>query len=1093
MSDWSNRFLLLTLAILLGAAHARADAPAAIGDAVFETIESNDAIVDGVVTALAQDSRGFLWIGTPAGLVRYDGYRMRRFRNDSSDAASLGDDFVRDLLPAADGGMWVATATGGLSLFDPRTERFRQFRHRAEQADSLAHDGVLALARDPDRAAAIWVGTVSGLDRYDGAGEGFVHYRHAPDDATTIAHDTVRSLLIDRRGTLWVGTRSGLSRRAAGAQVFEQVGALASSYVYTLFEASDGKVWVGTQAAGACWIDPQDGSAHWLALGEAEGGLSHPWITHFAEPRPGQLWLGTYGAGIDVVDVAGGGGKDPVIRRVRRDASIASSLALDQVTALGVDRSGLVWVGSWGGGLQRYNPTASAFHTLHYSPTRSGALSDPTVLSVLERADGKLWIGTAGKGIDVVDRARGVVAGYRPDKAKPGALRDGTVSALAQSADGAVWVGTRQAGLLRFDPRDETFRQIAGASASFDTRVSSLLASRSGKLWVTAESGLAEFDPADETARRIAMEDGAAFGLPVSDMIEDRAGRLWVGTARGLLVMEPGAAGLRWVEQSGRVQSVLMDDAQNLWVFGQGVPLRAPAAGAELPRLAAFALDDAWGDRLRPKGLVADTDGRLWAQNLVVDPQRRRAIEFGRAEGVDVGAATDARPVRTRDGVLLFGGTRGLLMVDAQRYEPWRFEAPVVVTAIEVDGLARPIDGAAQGVTLAAGARRVSVEFAALDYSAPLRNRYRYRLEGNDAAWIETDAEHRVATYSNLWPGAYALLLDGSNRAGDWSPQVVRIPLRVLPAWWQTAWFAVLALVLLALLVYGAYKQRTARIRRRARELADLVEQRSAELNAANRHLVETQQRLAVQEKMAALGSLVAGVAHEASSPLGVAMTALSGIAESWTRLRGAVASGRLARPALNRLLNDGDEYTQLAIQNTDRVAALVSNLKAVVARRDSDRAEAIDLAVHLREAATLISGDLQGRGHRIEVDVPDELMVTTVPDALTEVLSRALVNVLDHAFAADGGGVVRISARRLDDGRVEIEIADNGSGISAEALPQVFEPFFTTRRGANGRVGLGLHVAYNHVVQRLKGAIEVRSEPGRGTRVVIDLPSVRP
>ena len=318
---------------------------------------------------------------------------------------------------------------------------------------------------------------------------------------------------------------------------------------------------------------------------------------------------------------------------------------------------------------------------------------------------------------------------------------------------------------------------------------------------------------------------------------------------------------------------------------------------------------------------------------------------------------------------------------------------------------------------------------------------------------------------------------------------MVSLPVEVLPAFWQTAWFLLLMLLALGSLIYLGFLLRTARIRRRSRELARLVEQRTDELSTAHRALLETQQKLAVQERVAALGGLVAGVAHEVSTPLGVVMTALSGSADAWKQVGARLRAGSRSED-LAPVLADGEEYTELALRNSDRVGDLVANLKAIVARRDSDLVAEVDLSLHLREASALVGADLRERGCRIEVRVADGLRLATIPDALTEVLARVLRNTVDHAFPERDDGLVEMTAEACDGG-VEIVIRDNGRGINADALGQVFDPFFTTRRGRDGFVGLGLYVAYTQTTQRLKGSIRISSVPGRGTEVQIRIPDL--
>jgi signal transduction histidine kinase len=261
---------------------------------------------------------------------------------------------------------------------------------------------------------------------------------------------------------------------------------------------------------------------------------------------------------------------------------------------------------------------------------------------------------------------------------------------------------------------------------------------------------------------------------------------------------------------------------------------------------------------------------------------------------------------------------------------------------------------------------------------------------------------------------------------------------------------------------------------------------------AAMAELRQAQGQLVQQEKMVSLGGLVAGIAHEINTPLGTTLVAISGVESAWQTLKDAAASGRLSQSILQSTAADGMEYTALALKTATRAAELIALFKTISVDADSDQMMEIELADYLPEMATLVHSKLVQNGNKLAFAIPAGLRMQVVPDALTEVLSRVLVNVLNHAFTDGRKGTLRISAQAgaADDGGdvVVISIRDDGHGIAPEDLPKVFDPFFTTKSGMHGHVGLGLHVAYNHVTQRLKGQIAITSTLGEGTCVEIRL-----
>ncbi|MEN9868902.1 MAG: hypothetical protein RL748_4492, partial [Pseudomonadota bacterium] len=415
----------------------------------FETLRDAETIDNQAITALAQDTRGLLWIGTQNGLVRYDGHRFRKFTYHAANPFSLVGDYVYSLLASSDGQLWVGTISDGIARFDPASERFERFQHDGDKPDSLSGGSIWAFASDG--RGGVWIATDQGLDYLAAGSKRFVHFRHGTE-RSSLLDDKVRSLLLDRAGRLWVGSNSGLQMLAADGKHFETV--VQGKSVRTLFQAQDGKLWIGTREHGVGWLQPDraatavagPGQVNWLPL----AALSHPWVDGIAQVQSDQIWLTTIGGGIMVVAASDG----RVLQTLRHDPALPGSLALDTLKPMLLDRSGWLWVGTWGGGLQRTNTHNRLMRILRHSPKRAAGLSHPDVRSILELANGQVLIGSKDNGIDVFERHRGLVAAFRPGRSpgQAGTLPDAAVLALAQSSDGSVWAGTQEAGVVRQMP-----------------------------------------------------------------------------------------------------------------------------------------------------------------------------------------------------------------------------------------------------------------------------------------------------------------------------------------------------------------------------------------------------------------------------------------------------------------------------------------------------------------------------------------------------------------------------------------------------------------------------------------------------------------
>lgn len=249
----------------------------------------------------------------------------------------------------------------------------------------------------------------------------------------------------------------------------------------------------------------------------------------------------------------------------------------------------------------------------------------------------------------------------------------------------------------------------------------------------------------------------------------------------------------------------------------------------------------------------------------------------------------------------------------------------------------------------------------------------------------------------------------------------------------------------------------------------------------------EALQRLVQQEKMAALGQLVAGVAHEVNTPLGVTLSAVSQLNDSVRHLRDLIKRGSLTRTVLTETLDNGQDLATLAQRNVVRAADMIRTFKGVAVDHGSDERRIFELDDYLAEIMSLVRARVTGNGNRLELDVVS-VQMDTYPGALAQVITNLVTNVADHAYSPDHPGRILVQARRLDSMVVEISVRDYGAGIPPDILPKVFDPFFTTRR-ASGSMGLGLHVAFNQVTQRLNGNIVIDSVPGRGTVAILRIP----
>lgn len=1247
---------VLAGAVLAAAPFAVRAARHGVDDVRFLRYGTEDGLSQLTVRALAQDRTGFIWLGTQDGLNRFDGYGFRVFRHDAGDPGSLADNHVLALAAHADGSVWVGTQAGGLSHYLPASESFRNIAPDPSRAGSLADAMVTALLADA--SGRLWVGGSSGSLQWLEV-EGEARFRSLAV-GTARSPGAIRSLRQRRDGSVLVGARGGLWLCTQAGQCgvewrYERERRLD---VYDAVEGPDGFVWVLTADDGLFQFggDGTPIAAFPAGAGLGEGLVSEEGRALLFDSR-GRLWVGT-NAGLSRLDR-----ERRAFRSWRNDPALPDSLASNRVYALLEDRDGLVWVGTWLNGVDVFDPRTEAFALIRPATGDATAIPAPPVRAVHVDSDGSLWFGILeGGGLVHFDLGRGVLKRWVHDEADPTSLASSNVQAITRRRDGSLWVGTA-AGLDRLEDSGDGFvhylRNADDPASLAANGVLHLYADRDDTLWVSTDgggldalcAGCAGFrhyppDPLDPTA---------LAGGVVNNVFETRKGELWVGLRPGGLARLDRASGR--VERfradptkpgslgNDTVTSITEDGEGRIWIGTQGgglnLMLRDATTGAISFRAWTRNQGGLGADAIG--GVVQDDSGKLWVSTTAgvtrFDPAAGASDNFTSRNGAQLAGYFIGAYAERGDGLIVFGGLRGATVVDPDHVPtvpPLHQAAITGVRALRSDPRAR------LGVTHDEfGPKRVhvpwqlgdlAVEFSALSFFDPYAVRYQYRLDGFDEGWIDTDAERRYASYTNLPAGDYTFHVRASLASAGVGPEnsiAIRIDAPPWASWWAKTGYTLIGGTVLALLFWqtrqrlreraraqrmaeegeqrlmlalwgtgdelwdmdladgsmvrvnplqhlkvthevtgsswrtyepylhpddraafhaavaahmrgqtefleatyrtqdrdgkwcwlrsrGRIVQRdeSGRARRIVGTVADITElkeheqalerinseleqrvaARTSDLTIANDNLRQTieqlreaQQQLVESEKMAALGGLVAGVAHEINTPLGVGVTASSHLDAEARRLGVLIDNGQLKRTDLDAFQRMARESTQLILRNLQRADKLVKSFKQVAVDQSSEQRRTIDLKQYLDEILTSLLPALKKTRHQVNVECPAGLSFETYPGAIYQIVVNLVMNSITHGFEGMDTGHIRIVATPLD-GQLTLSYSDDGRGMNEETRKRVFEPFFTTRRGEGGS-GLGLHIAYNLATQVLRGTIVVESAPGKGVRFTVKFP----
>jgi len=816
-----------------------------LGDRYFETIGDEESIPAGIIQTIIQDKQGFLWFGTQQGLVRYDGYRFRLFQYHKDDPDSLSGNFVNTLWAAPDGRVWVGTRSNGISVFNPSTEKFTRYPAEKKSTTGIADNYVAAILGDDQQG--VWVGTREGLDKIHLASNTIEHYNlNLHKNSLKNNDNRVGALVYDQNHSLLVGTSRGICRldpvsKSCATLIYKNdtPNNELNEAINRLFLGKDGKIWIATENNGIAWLS-QDNSLQRLKSDPTRADkLSHSFIMAMAQPTDDEIWLASYGGGIDVLNAKTGA----VIDKVKHDDSVASSINLNSLGSLFVDDSGLLWIGTWGGGLNLYNPKNKAFRTLHHSSNRKNSLSYSDILSVMEANNGDIWIGTRGNGIDIFDSAKGLVKQINADHKKQNGLTDNSISVLFQSKNGTIWVGTRQTGLFRYRPQTDDFMHYTTSNGLTNDVVKCLLEDAEGNLWIGTSLGVYRLNMTSQQITPVKTKDGNSIQGNITSLAKFKDGTVFVGSDVGLFRLKSNETSLSRLEinpdnefalSHNTVFGLYVDENDELWVSTQqGLDKLKEWKGKHaefesINKMVGYPNQPLWANLMR------DSFGRIWDGTSIINLQTKTRRELTKADAVDNGVNWYAGYAKTKNGTLLYVGSKGLLMVKPELFTEWNYQPPLAITQLTINGKAQPIEKN-QSLTLNSDLKGFSVEFSALDFSDPNKNRYAYQLQGYDHDWNEISSDNRTASYTNLPPGQYQLQIKGSNRLGVFSQKKINLDIIILPKWYQTNWFKMIVFLLASGILYLIYFVRVGQLNRHKEKLHLLVEQRTDELKQSNK------------------------------------------------------------------------------------------------------------------------------------------------------------------------------------------------------------------------------------------------------------------
>ncbi|MDZ7303648.1 MAG: response regulator [candidate division KSB1 bacterium] len=1103
----------------------------------FKRLTIDDGLSQNAVFAIVQDRQGFMWFGTKDGLNRYDGYSFTVYQHNPFDSTSLSANYITALFEDTRGVLWIGTADGGLNRLQGETGSFQRLRRLSSHSQNFSAQEITTMAEDS--AGTMWIGTRGdGLFRFSphaiqASGEvACTPFVHAPGKGNSLSSNTINALRVDSRGTRWIGTMNGLDRfrNAQDGEDFEHFvvytknpqapNSARDSSIAAIYEDSKGRFWLGTSSS-ICLFDRSSGryqnSPHHYEIYRYGWGI----VNGIVEDQAGRFWLATPG------ELMRFNPADHSYNYFRHDPLAPQGLSYNSISSLWRDRTGVLWFGTAGGGINLYDPKARRFSLLVRPPEPSSRIAGFSVRSILEDDAGDLWIST-----EVLyrwNRKTGVLKSFETSSNRPDDFGNTGAWSMLQSADGAIWYASHQ-GLFRHEPHSGKTRQYkfnpADTSGLRQKEVYAVYEDRSGKIWIATENYFSQLiDTKNGRFRHFHYRPSPPNNEIVRPAIyQDGKGRFWLGTKEGLLQFDLATESFQVYRNDPRQPTSLSNneiksicpDPQHpdsmLWLGTAGGGLNG--FDLETKTFRHYTERDGLPNNT-VYGILPDGAGNLWLStnkglsrftlwdNLIQGHPSRRTISshgVNRLTGVfrnyDVHDGLQSNEFNTgayyksKNGELFFGGISGLNyfypadIVDNPHPPPMAITRCKILSQSESDQDSSAIfyktifaNGA---LALSHRDNTITFEFAALDFSAPEKNQYAYKMENFDQDWIHAGTAHS-ATYSNLPPGEYTFRVKGSNNDGIWNETGASLKITIAPPWWKTWWAYTLYVLLFTSLLYLVRRYELNR------------------LHLKNRLRLEHVAAEKLREVDQMKSRFFANISHEFRTPL----TLILGPMDSLL----AMVESQPARQSLQMMRRNAGRILQLINQLLDLSKLESGSMRLQAARQD---------VIPVLKGIVMT---FQSMAERKDITLLFHSEVETLALYFDhEKFEKIFFNLLSNAVKfTPNGGKVSVTVERADErvrGRrgewekalslspthplspsptqyVHITIKDTGIGIPHEKLPHIFDRFYQVETSSTHEfegTGIGLSLA-KELVELHHGAIAINSQEGWGTEAIVRLP----
>jgi len=1050
-------------------------------DIKFTALTIKDGLSSNTVTSILKDHYGFMWFGTEDGLDKFDGTKFKIYRYKPNDPTSLQTNEILSLHEDNTGNLWVATSGGSLSFYDRKKDAFINFP-AGETPGVIANNVIMDVCSDFQ--GKIWVAHYGGVNIVD-PNTRIASAIPIANNLGTVLKGPANCLYQDRKHFMWIGTAAGLFRYNPITRSLTQFLhhdedplSLSGNDIKTISEDKEGNIWVGT-IGGLSVL--KNGATDFTGFFPGEEHFRGKLI--FSIVIDGQkLWAATAN-GLLVLDM-----KTAIVQTHNYDERDGHSLSARSIRRLYIDKQGIFWVGTNGGGVNKYDKNLNLFSFVKSDVFDQKGLNAPYVSSFEEDESGNVFVGTdGGSGISLFDRKTKLFQHFKLRSRRKTPAGNIAVLALTKNKKAQLVCGTYGDGVFVFDPVSGKYSQLMQGPGIHDLNsnfIFCLKTDRAGNLWVgTNGDGLNVLNQDYKVIARYTPDPKRPNDklLPLNgyirDILEDKLGNIWIATHGGGIATLNPATGKFIVYNTrnsslpnDKVPTLHQDHLGNIWVgtFGNGVAMLNPVT----KRFTFFSESNGLQNNTVYK-ILQDQNGLIWVSTnkaiSSIDISTNKITNYCSHNGVQNNNFVGGSGIMLSSGEIFFGGLEGFNYLNPARLNRINNIPTVIITDLAISnqsvipsakGPIKENISIAQEINLDYK-QNFALTFVGLNYTNPEQNQYAYKLEGFDKDWNYV-GHTSTASYTNLDPGDYVFRVKASNNSGNWNNEGAAIKIYVHPPFWRTT-VAYIFYVLLAigLILYLRYRS----ILKWKRKFQAEQKQQEAER---------------VRELDALKIKFLTNLSHEFRTPISLILG------------------------PVNNLLSHQNEKTagqlNMIRRNATRLLNLVNQLL------DFRKMEEQELALHesegelvsfIREASDSFT-DLSKKNNIDFIFKSDIDQLHTRFDH--DKIERIIFNVLSNAFKFTlKGGRITLELHRMPDPPdldrtwIMIQISDSGIGIPVDQKEKIFDRFFqsaTTASILNQGTGIGLSIT-KEFVEMHGGTIEVQSECEKGTTFSVCLPFI--